>query len=487
MKKLLIPAALAAVGTALMGASAQGPTTVKIWAQLVSQAPSVQKELDLFMKANPDIKVEYTAIVSKEYHQQIALAFKSNNSPDIFSTAVGEGGDAWKIAATENNWALPLDKHITPAFRAQFPNGSFEDGVNMFDGKTYSLPWNGASEGGFFMFVNVKAFKDAGLVDAKGNVKVPKTWAEQRAAAKQIVAKSGGKIYGVGFGAKQGDYAIIGPASGVALSGVTTESYGRYIDWRTGKYAFNNTPWRSWLNHWIDMKEDGTIYPQSSAIDDEQARVLFGEGRYAMYYNGVWSPGSWAKTNPDFKEKDYIVAMPPTMTGKLKSWVHGGKANSAFAISSQTKNEDAAWKVFNFLHSKESASRWAGYGEGLRVFPESADAMTGSAAQMARLGQQKLKQSPSFNVIRPQLVDVKENAVVKNHAYWILAAFNGQLKKPDVTKTLIQVENDFNAELDKGVAAAQKAGSKVTRRDFAFAQWKPFEDQSTEDLKALLK
>jgi ABC-type glycerol-3-phosphate transport system substrate-binding protein len=142
MKKLvLIALGLGAVmGTASV--PAQGPVTIKIWTHMVSQSPSIRKELDVFEKNNPNIKVELTPLVGAQYQQQISLAFKSNNSPDIFSTALGEG-DAWKKAVTDSKWALPLDKWATKEWMATFPKGTFADGTNMFDGKVYSAPWDG--------------------------------------------------------------------------------------------------------------------------------------------------------------------------------------------------------------------------------------------------------------------------------------------------------------------------------------------------------
>jgi ABC-type glycerol-3-phosphate transport system substrate-binding protein len=466
---------------------AQQTTTVKIWSNMVSQAPSLQKELAIFMKDNPSIKVEYTPLVGAQYKDQIALAFKSGNAPDIFGTGVGENAEAFKRAVLDGKWAQPLDKWATPQWRAQFPKGAFAEGVNMFNGNVYSAPWNGNSECCFFMFINVKAFKAAGLVDSKGKVLVPKTWAQQRLYARRVLQSSGGKIYGIGMGAKQGEFDLSQPASGIPLSGINCDYYSRCFDYKTGRYERDAQPWITWMNHWIDMKEDGTLFPQSGAVDGEQARVLFGEGKFAMYYNGVWSPGSWATTNPDFKEgTDYIVAMPPTMDGKLKSFVHVGGADTAFAISSQSKNQEAAWKVYSFLHSKESARRWSGYGEGLRVFPETAKAMKGIAADLSQIGLEKVKLAPNFNTIRPALSDVKESMVPKNHAYYVLSAFNGQLKKSGVAAAMKQLEADLNAELDRAIEAAQKAGSKVTRADFVFPQWTPGEDQTTEELKALL-
>ncbi|NJK43965.1 MAG: extracellular solute-binding protein [Pleurocapsa sp. SU_196_0] len=487
MKKLMLIAL--GLGTVMGTASvpAQGPVTVKIWTHMVAQSPSIRKELDVFEKNNPNIKVELTPLVGAQYQQQISLAFKSNNSPDIFSTALGEG-DAWKKAVTDSKWALPLDKWATKEWQAGFPKGTFADGTNIFDGKVYSAPWDGFQQCCFYMFVNVKVFKAAGLVDSKGNVLTPKTWTEERRFAKQIVEKTGGKTYGLGFGAKQGEFALGSIATGTLWSGATCDWITNCLDYSKGRYAYDNLAFAQWFGHFIDMREDGSIFPQSVAVDDEQARVLFAEGKFGMYINGVWSPGSWKSTNPTFKEgTDYIAIPVPNATGKRRSFMHTSGASAAYAISSQTKNAEAAWKVFSFLHGKESAVRYAGYGEGLRVYPESAKAMDGVAAQMAQIGTDDVKIPPTFTRIRPQIADVKTNPVNKGLAYHILAAASGQLKRIDIRAALKQVNDDYNAELKRAVEAAAKAGVKVSVADFQFSKWTPNEDMTTEELTALSK
>jgi ABC-type glycerol-3-phosphate transport system substrate-binding protein len=338
------------------------------------------------------------------------------------------------------------------------------------------------------LLLNVKVFKDAGLMDANGNVRTPKTWFDERRFAKQITDKSGGKVFGLGFGAKQGEFALGSIATGTLWSGATCDWITNCLDYSKGRFVYDHPAFAQWFNHFIDMREDGSVYPQSVAVDDEQARVLFAEGKYGMYINGVWSPGSWKSTNPNFKEgTDYIAIPVPNATGKRRSFMHTSGASAAYAISSQTKNAEAAWKVFSFLHSKESAVRYAGYGEGLRVYPESAKAMTGVAAQLAKIGTDDVKIQPTFTRIRPQIADVKLNPVSKGLAYHILAAASGQMKRTDIRAALKQVTDDYNNELKRAVDAAAKAGVKVSVADFQFAKWTPNEDMTTEELAPLSK
>jgi hypothetical protein len=177
----------------------------------------------------------------------------------------------------------------------------------------------------------------------------------------------------------------------------------------------------------------------------------------------------------------------PIDTGKRRSYMHTSGASAAYAISSQTKLSEEAWKVFSFLYSKDSAVRYSSYSEGLRVYPDSAKSMTGVAAQLAKIGTDDVKIQPSFTQVRPQIVDVKLNPVAKGLAYHILAAASGQLQRGDVKAALKQVNTDYNAELKRAVDAAAKAGVKVKLEDFKFGQWKPNEDFTTEELVQALK
>lgn len=56
------------------------------------------------------------------------------------------------------------------------------------DGKIYGLPRDGYAEG---LMINAKLFRDAGLADANGNPKYPKTWDELAQDAKIIKEKTG--------------------------------------------------------------------------------------------------------------------------------------------------------------------------------------------------------------------------------------------------------------------------------------------------------
>ncbi|BDP43943.1 ABC transporter substrate-binding protein (plasmid) [Deinococcus aetherius] len=460
---------------------AQRPVVLKLWHNRIASSESFQKEIAAFEKANPGIKVEITPTSGQQYTQVVNLAFKSNNAPDVF--VIPTDGGVTIQDAIDSGWLLPLNKWATKGWQATFPAGSFAEGINVFDGKVYSAPWASNAANYLALYINNKVFRDAGLVDRNGKVLVPRTWAEQRKFAQQIVQRTGGKAYGLGFGAKQGDYVMNIQmqslrASGVPAPGNTDLGY-YYFNYKTGRFEFATNPlFRQWFEHWIDMKQDGSILPQSVSLNDEQIRPVFAEGKFGMYVNGGWVVPSLKQTNPGFE--DYTVAPLPVRGGPSSTaYYRTIPASFELGVSSKTGHPEEAWKLFSFLNSRASANRWVSYGEAVRVWPETAKLAKGRAGDVARVLVSQGRVAPAFNALRPGLADVKFQEPTPNIEYYVLAAYTGQLKKSDLPNVLKDLENRYNQALDDAIATARKGGSKVTRADFAFPNWDPGKDQAT--------
>ena len=476
-----ILAALALFGG---GALAQDKVVIRFWQHQTARVPSYEKEIALFEKANPNIKVEMTTTADPQYVQTLNLAMRSGNGPDVFRIPAVDRMPIKQVL--DNGWMMPLDKYATPAWQKTFPKGSFQEGANIFKGKIYSAPFGGRDANFFVLHINNKVFRDAGLVDASGNVLVPKTWDEARQYAKQIHDRSGGKVYGYGFGAASGDFHLLMQTWGVRASGVPTIGGASNVDtgfnWKTGRYEFATNPaWRAWFNHLADMKADNSIYPQSSVITDDQARALFAAGNFGMHIGGSWVVNGLKSTNPDFT--DYTIAPVPTRTGHAVGGFYyvdpSSETGRLFAISSKTQHPDAAWKFFAWLNSRKAGERWVGYGEALRIWPETLKASQGKSRELLEARLTNVKLAPNFMAIRPQLQDVKREPVNPNLPALILGVINGQIKRADIPAALKKLEDDANAELDRAIANAQQAGVKVTRDDYRFPDWNPLASQTT--------
>src|SRR5262249_36248738 len=109
---------------------------------------------------------------------------------------------------------------------------------NTFGGKIYTAPQSGNAP--FLqLYVNTKVFKNAGLTNKDGSVKLPRTWDDVGRAADTIVKKSGGSVAGIGFGNSAGTILpfwldILVRAAG-SPGGAVFATGGQ--DLRTGKYS----------------------------------------------------------------------------------------------------------------------------------------------------------------------------------------------------------------------------------------------------------
>lgn len=456
-------------------------TTLRFWQSNTAQAESYKKEIQLFEKQNPDIHIELNTITVDQYTQTLALAFKSGSAPDIFR--IPSDGITFK-QVLDNNWMMPLNKWATKSWQSTFPKNTFVEGANVFEGNIYSAPFDGNAANRYTLYINNKVFRDAGLVDKDGKILIPKTWNDARKFAKQIKDRSNNQTFGYGIGFKTGDFHAhlqtwsVRASGGHYTGGLNNIDNG--FNWKTGKYEFSTNPvWKNWFNHWFDMIEDGSIFPGSATFTDEQIRVLFAEGKFGMHISGPWVPPSLAKTNPNFT--DYTIAPVPTYKGtNCCYYAAPGNTNSRYlAINNNTKNAEAAWKFFAFLHSKSSAARWVSYGDTFRIWPESKESATGKTKDLIQTQLTGVKIAPNFLAERPQLQDVKRTPITENLSFLIQAAFNGTLKRNQLKDALNRLDQNMNNQLNRDIEDAQKAGTKVSLTDFTFPKWNPLSNQST--------
>ena len=438
------------------GGNAEGGTgsvTITYWDWWVTQGPTIDREIELFQQQYPHIKVKKTTQVVDKYPELLQLAFKGGNSPDVF--LIPEKPSF--LDQVRLGWFLPLNKWATPEWQSQFPAGSFAEGANVVDGKVYTAPYEGPAPW-LQLYVNTKVFKDAGLVDADGNAKLPKTWDDVREYARVITQKSGGKVYGFGFGNKQ-KFVLPWQMMMVQNSGAPGGISG--FDARLGQSTWASNPvYLNWIRFFMGMKQDGSIVPNAMSMDDEMARAAFADGKFGMIVGGVWNQGGWAKTHPDFRE--YTLTQLPHEGPEQASYFYRSPGGQGWAISSQTKHPEEAWLWFNWLNSKEAAERWVKAGQGIRIYPEVNKpeyAPTPQFAAFLRIAQQDVKLAPAPSLQHPEMNEVKTQQTRPNIQDILEGIYSGQIT--DHEGALRDLEARENAELRRAIGEAQQRGVNV--------------------------
>jgi ABC-type glycerol-3-phosphate transport system substrate-binding protein len=87
-----------------------------------------------FNKTNRKIEIDYQ-IYTDNYLQALELALATGEGPDIFM----DGAGAFEKLYPQGK-LLPLNKYLSRANKKRFGNENFIEGINVFDGKIYSLP-----------------------------------------------------------------------------------------------------------------------------------------------------------------------------------------------------------------------------------------------------------------------------------------------------------------------------------------------------------
>ncbi|MGV9375642.1 extracellular solute-binding protein [Nonomuraea sp. NPDC003707] len=468
-RRQLLGAAVATGGAAFLAgcgdsrqnaAPAQG-TTLAYWDWYVSQAPWVDNEIKLFQQANGKTTIKKTTQVTDKYLDLVALAFRSGTAPDVLllptkpklETHVGEG------------WLMPLDKWATPEWRSRFPANSFVEGVNIFGGKVYSAPFSGLAPA-LQLYIHNGVFKEAGLTNPDGSVLIPKTWDDITRAAEAITSKSGGKVFGIGFGnAQKGalPWLIELFCRGAGSPGGTQS-----VDYRTGKWTYGtDRNYADFLALLLDWKSRGFIYPNSMSISDEQARAFFSKGRFGMIVGGVWNQAPWEEAG----FKDYSLMTLPSPTGTPQGFFYGAPGSYLMGISAKARNPDQAWAWLDWFYSPAAGKRWVQGGYGLSVYPENNDpagVTSPTFKQYVAMANTALV-GPVPAIRNPEIAKVEVAPVQPDLPDVAAGIYTGQLK--DTPKALKELEDRLNGALGEAVSKARGQGLKVSMDDYVFADW----------------
>lgn len=441
-----------------------GGQTVALWDWFDTQSAWVKNEMKMFEAANPKIKVQRTMNATITYDKLLGLAQRGGTSPDVFM--IGTGRSVPLNIQVQNKLLLPLDQFADSSWIRQFPPYSFVEGSNVFGGKIYSAPLTAPAPWAQ-LYINNQVFKDAGLTNSDGSVKVPKTWDDMTRAAATIGRKSNGAVYGFGFGNSSG--AILPWWVEVLVRGAGTPGGSDGLDFRTGKYTFgSDRNYADLIQLILEWKSKGYFFPTSLSSSDEISRAFFERGKFGMTVGGVWNQPGW--TAHKFTDYTVTTLIGPEETPKGYWYSSPGGVN--LGINAKAKNPEAAWKWFSWWYSTDAGKRWVqDYTEDLSVFPQNNNPSKikfPPFAQFVALRNRMLP-GPQPWIKNPALSFVVLNPGQPDFGAITTGLYSGQIT--DVAGTLTSLAGRKQAALDTGLKRARDAGHNVNTSDYAFPDW----------------
>ncbi len=435
-------------------------------------------------KHKGDIKVEVRYMPASEYNTAIQASIASNDLPDIFLTP--QGMDIRQVVT--NGWAAPLDEVVSEEWKAQFMEGSFQEGTNMIDGKIYTWPLRGLNHRAILHY-NKKVMRDAGLDPEKP----PQTWEELREMAKIITEKGGGKTYGLVFPGGQPlelDQMILG----MTASEIPTHGNLPGFDLKTGSYVFDSEAWVGAIELLQQMKKDGSILPASYSMKPAETNVFFGENMAGFLIDPrhrMW------QIKRDAPNAEFGLAPVPQRNGEMPYYGHNVANIAGYVMSASSKNKEAAGQYIeeafgskdffkstirsgaslspiNELNADESLYPYPEYKvfydihvNTMREAPNYANLNPDTALVIGELGH--IRQPK----IKPTFGELLMNLLVDD--------------KLDAATTMKEYNVKMNAGMKAAIEKVNASGKKVSLDDFIFPNWDPTKDYTDSDYEALNK
>lgn len=425
-----------------------------------------------------EIETVYDGLPWVEIGTIVPLGVRNGSAPDAFTLPL----DMAPAVAIDQGWVQPLDDYIPDIeeWRADFPAGSFLEGLNMKDGKTYGLPFTSDRRSSCLLLFGREAMA---LTDYDPSPESPLNWDQFRDAARQITENSGGSIPGFILGGAQlnrwRDISLQLATRAGAHCGMSGFVTG--FDYTTGDYILNSDEVVAAVELLLAMRDDGSTFPGLLSLNAPQARAFTAQGNAGMILQGPWNVPIWEADNPDFDFGFTFTPAPEGANGKTYTNSLPATANMMF-LNADAKNPAYAAEVFRFMGTLEGQTAWANVvgPSDPAIFPaanEQAEMSDRSRAVIA-LQEEQVRATPVPFSANTGFVEVARVFVepTPNLANIVQGLFAGQLT--DVKANLDELNEAMNAALDAAIEEANANGAGVSREDLVFSGWDPMTDYS---------
>ncbi|MCL2491570.1 MAG: sugar ABC transporter substrate-binding protein [Coriobacteriia bacterium] len=256
---------------------------------------------------------------------------------DILADLASGGGsydviefdNAWIAKFVENGWVAPLNEYMTDEIK----DGMVPGLLDLFsdDGNYYGIVWNNDTR--FYMY-NSTMLDELGVADA------PKTWDEVAELAE-----------------KRGDIAYLDTYKQEQMGTnqlmfVVYSFGGEFVD-DDGNPVIGTDPGAFEAYTWLQKAyEDKVFGPSSLTIDYEEVAQSFFVGGFPLFLQ-AW-PGVYADSqDPDMSKIVGDIAVADYSVSKTGAEQVVLTLPEAMAITTTSKNKDAAWKYIEYMSSKE--------------------------------------------------------------------------------------------------------------------------------------
>lgn len=393
-------------------------TKITVWSVNRHDSVYMNQVVEEFNKTNPDIEIEYV-VQTENYENLLSMAANSGQSPDVF-TAVNQN---YIKNFADGGIIQPINQYITDEYRkVNEVDSHLYEGYNAIGEDIYYVPCGKRS--GARLIYNKEIFDELGLT-------IPEKLEELPSVAKQITEAGNGDYYGIIFpGASSPFERWIEHAA--EKSGVTP------YDYKNGKFDF--TGFKPIIEIIRQMFEENSVFPGSSSIKIDPARVQFAEGHVGIHGNA--SQEAAVLTDQFPAQMEWGVAGLPTLGGEIKG-AQLCNPNNGYMMSGNTEHPEEAWKVIEYFGSEEVLK---GYLEAGYTLPLS-DYMD-SKIDKSKIGRMADFSGADYEAVYPVFPAVTPEGETYRDALWNACLPEG----PSIDETIANLNKTYNAALDQEVS-----------------------------------
>ncbi len=430
-----------------------------------------------YHKKHPNIQITYNGTSWNSIQEVITLGLRNGSAPDVFQLP----SQLTTAEAVQNGWLGVVDD-IVPNWahvKAQFPPGTFANGVTDFDGKTYGVPFTSSARINDMLLFNADYTKKAGY-DLSG---APISWAEFREVAKKCTKQGNGKYYGFICGLTQqgglsGPFSQLAEMSGLPGGFDAGNGVDGGINWKTGQFNYTSDLAQEAIELMLALKSDGSIFPGVASLDQPGARERMPQGVAAIILQGPWNIAAWQQSNPDF---NLGVNLPPLKNPRqISPATYGPGGSNTWFYYAKSKVGPVIGDIYSYMATRAGQTEWADYDGGgdppqfaaaaanLHLNPTEKKAFT-LGQKYTALGPEPAVRNPDVSKVYEAYVPVQPNC-----SDTLNGLFTGQVKGK-LPKVLKDLQDRSEKSLEVAIAKAKSQGAKISRDDWVFADWNPEE------------
>ena len=303
--------------------------------QIAEFNETVGKELGIF--------IDYT-VMGDKFKDTVQMAVQAGEAPDLFRS------DSKVILDyIENGYIIPIeDLPGSEELLAKY-EGLLSNRIHVFDGKTYTLPYNLTTYG---FIVNKDLFAQCGLTEAD----YPETWADVVEIGKIITEKTNGQAYGLGLS-----------STAWTISSFYTMPNGKNVghygfDYNT--MQFNYSAYNPMIEAIDQMVADGTVFPGFENLDGDGVRAQFSAGHIAMIGAASFDCAVYVNQFPATCDWE-VINIPKFSEDAVQYKAFGNPTQLLNVSTTALKHPEKVLKVLEFFYDDANMAEM--YEEGLYI------------------------------------------------------------------------------------------------------------------------